>query len=85
MSILEPIRKGSIALVQPITMTTLMASLGLFPAALSTSVGSETQKPLATVMIGGKNHQHHPVAGDSSRHLRPHLHAPQGSGSGQWT
>ncbi|MBO0938103.1 efflux RND transporter permease subunit [Fibrella sp. HMF5335] len=53
MGILESIREGSIALVRPIVMTALMASLGLLPAALSTGIGSETQKPLATVMIGG--------------------------------
>ncbi len=30
-----------------------MAALGLLPAALSTGIGSETQKPLAVVVIGG--------------------------------
>jgi Cu/Ag efflux pump CusA len=34
-------------------MTTLLASPGLLPAALSTGIGSETQKPLAIVIIGG--------------------------------
>lgn len=34
-------------------MTALMAMLGLFPAALSTGVGSETAKPFAVVIIGG--------------------------------
>jgi cobalt-zinc-cadmium resistance protein CzcA len=34
-------------------MTALMAGLGLLPAALSTGIGSETQKPLAVVVIGG--------------------------------
>jgi cobalt-zinc-cadmium resistance protein CzcA len=34
-------------------MTALMAGLGLLPAALSTGIGSETQKPLAIVVIGG--------------------------------
>ena len=34
-------------------MTALLASLGLLPAALSTGIGSETQKPLAIVIIGG--------------------------------
>ena len=53
MPILAAVREGSIALVRPIMMTALMASLGLLPAALSTGIGSETQKPLATVMIGG--------------------------------
>jgi len=34
-------------------MTALMAMLGLLPAAIATGIGSETQKPLATVVIGG--------------------------------
>lgn len=34
-------------------MTALMASLGLLPAALSTGIGSEGQKPLAVIIIGG--------------------------------
>jgi cobalt-zinc-cadmium resistance protein CzcA len=34
-------------------MTTLVAMIGLFPAALSTGIGSQTQKPLAIVVIGG--------------------------------
>jgi cobalt-zinc-cadmium resistance protein CzcA len=34
-------------------MTALMAGLGLLPAALSTGIGSETQRPLAIVVIGG--------------------------------
>jgi heavy metal efflux system protein len=38
---------------RPSLMTTLVATLGLLPAALSTGIGSETQKPLAIVVIGG--------------------------------
>lgn len=34
-------------------MTALVASLGFIPMALSTSPGSEVQRPLATVVIGG--------------------------------
>jgi cobalt-zinc-cadmium resistance protein CzcA len=34
-------------------MTAMMAALGLLPAALSTGIGSESQKPLAIVIIGG--------------------------------
>ena len=34
-------------------MTALMAAIGLLPAAISTGIGSESQKPLATVVIGG--------------------------------
>ncbi|ADB36969.1 efflux RND transporter permease subunit [Spirosoma linguale] len=53
MPILEAVREGAQTRVRPVVMTALMASLGLLPAALSTGIGSETQKPLATVMIGG--------------------------------
>jgi heavy metal efflux system protein len=38
---------------RPVLMTTLVAMLGLLPAALSTGIGSQTQKPLAIVVIGG--------------------------------
>ena len=34
-------------------MTALMAAIGLLPAAVSTGIGSESQKPLAVVIIGG--------------------------------
>ncbi len=39
--------------LRPVLMTTLVAMLGLFPAAISHGIGSETQKPLAIVVIGG--------------------------------
>ncbi len=39
--------------IRPVVMTALMAAIGLFPAAISTGIGSETQKPLAIVVIGG--------------------------------
>jgi heavy metal efflux system protein len=38
---------------RPVLMTTLVAMLGLLPAALSNGIGSQTQKPLAIVVIGG--------------------------------
>jgi cobalt-zinc-cadmium resistance protein CzcA len=38
---------------RPVIMTALMAAIGLLPAAVSTGIGSETQKPLAIVVIGG--------------------------------
>jgi cobalt-zinc-cadmium resistance protein CzcA len=34
-------------------MTTLVAMIGLFPAAISNGIGAQTQKPLALVVIGG--------------------------------
>ena len=53
MPLVESIKEGSKSMLRPIVMTALMASLGLLPAALSTGIGSETQKPLAVVIIGG--------------------------------
>jgi cobalt-zinc-cadmium resistance protein CzcA len=38
---------------RPVLMTTLVATLGLLPAAVSTGIGAQTQKPLAIVVIGG--------------------------------
>lgn len=38
---------------RPVVMTALMAAIGLMPAALSNGIGSESQKPLAIVIIGG--------------------------------
>jgi cobalt-zinc-cadmium resistance protein CzcA len=38
---------------RPVLMTTLVATLGLMPAALSNGIGAQTQKPLAIVVIGG--------------------------------
>jgi len=38
---------------RPVIMTALMAAIGLLPAAISTGIGSESQKPLAVVIIGG--------------------------------
>ncbi|WP_460027018.1 efflux RND transporter permease subunit, partial [Methyloparacoccus murrellii] len=49
----EAIMRGATDRLRPGIMTALMAMLGLFPAALSTSVGSETAKPFAVVIIGG--------------------------------
>jgi cobalt-zinc-cadmium resistance protein CzcA len=45
--------EGVASRVRPVVMTALMAAIGLLPAALSTGIGSETQKPLAIVVIGG--------------------------------
>lgn len=49
----EAILDGVISRVRPVIMTALMAAIGLMPAAISTGIGSETQKPLAIVVIGG--------------------------------
>ncbi len=39
--------------LRPVLMTTMVAMIGLMPAALSRGIGAETQKPLALVVIGG--------------------------------
>jgi cobalt-zinc-cadmium resistance protein CzcA len=39
--------------MRPILMMTLSASIGLLPAAISTGIGSQVQRPLATVIVGG--------------------------------
>jgi heavy metal efflux system protein len=49
----ESIRLGVASRIRPVVMTALMAAIGLLPAAISTGIGSETQKPLAVVIIGG--------------------------------
>ena len=49
----EAIRQGVKSRIRPVIMTALMAAIGLLPAATSTGIGSETQKPLAIVVIGG--------------------------------
>ncbi len=53
MSLDDAILEGVISRVRPVVMTALMAAIGLLPAAISTGIGSETQKPLAIVVIGG--------------------------------
>jgi len=49
----KAIHDGVVSRVRPVVMTALMAAIGLSPAAFSTGIGSESQKPLATVVIGG--------------------------------
>jgi cobalt-zinc-cadmium resistance protein CzcA len=49
----EAARQGSIVRLRTVLMTTLLAMLGLMPMALSHSIGSEVQRPLAVVIIGG--------------------------------
>jgi cobalt-zinc-cadmium resistance protein CzcA len=52
-SIPEATRTAAILRLRPIMMTALVAAFGLLPAALSTGVGSDTQKPFALVIVGG--------------------------------
>ena len=51
--IIKRVIKGTAARLRPVLATAAVASLGFLPMALSTSEGSEVQKPLATVVIGG--------------------------------
>ena len=45
--------QGGLVRLRTVLMTALLAMLGLLPMALSHGIGSETQKPLAIVIIGG--------------------------------
>ena len=50
---LDTVLEGSLVRMRTVLMTALLAMLGLLPMALSHGIGSETQKPLAIVIIGG--------------------------------
>jgi cobalt-zinc-cadmium resistance protein CzcA len=52
-SIEQAAREAAEKRFRPVLMTTLVAMLGLMPAALSNGIGAQTQKPLAIVVIGG--------------------------------
>ncbi len=49
----EAIFDGAVTRLRPVLTTALVASLGFIPMALNTGIGSEVQRPLATVVIGG--------------------------------
>jgi cobalt-zinc-cadmium resistance protein CzcA len=49
----DAVREGALARLRPVLMTALVAALGFVPMALATGTGSEVQRPLATVVIGG--------------------------------
>ncbi|SIO34252.1 cobalt-zinc-cadmium resistance protein CzcA [Singulisphaera sp. GP187] len=53
LSVRDSIMRGAELRVRPVVMTSLTAALGLLPAALATSIGSQAQKPLAIVVVGG--------------------------------
>lgn len=52
-SILDSVRQGAERRLRPVLMTAMIASLGLLPLLAATGTGSELQKPLAVVVIGG--------------------------------
>ena len=49
----EAIFEGAFSRLRPVLMTASIAALGLIPMLLSSGVGSEVQRPLATVVVGG--------------------------------
>ncbi|MCW8856707.1 MAG: efflux RND transporter permease subunit, partial [Kangiella sp.] len=49
----KAIFQGALTRLRPVLTTALVASLGFVPMALNTGIGSEVQRPLATVVIGG--------------------------------
>jgi cobalt-zinc-cadmium resistance protein CzcA len=53
MDIYGATREAALLRLRPIMMTALVACLGLLPAALSTGIGSDTQKPFAIVIVAG--------------------------------
>lgn len=53
MSLNQAIFNGALTRLRPVLTTALVASLGFIPMALNTGIGSEVQRPLATVVIGG--------------------------------
>ena len=52
-SVAEAVRKGCELRLRPVMMTASVAILGLIPMLLSSGVGAETQRPLASVVVGG--------------------------------
>ncbi|TDQ78040.1 efflux RND transporter permease subunit [Sphingobacterium yanglingense] len=53
MKLREAIDSGVRSRIRPVVMIALMGSMGLLPAAMSTGMGSEIQKPLAIMIVGG--------------------------------
>jgi cobalt-zinc-cadmium resistance protein CzcA len=53
LSLDKAVEEAALTRLRPVLMTALVASLGFVPMALSTGVGAEVQRPLATVVIGG--------------------------------
>ncbi|PKU26374.1 efflux RND transporter permease subunit [Telmatospirillum siberiense] len=52
-TVAEAVTEGAMLRLRPVLMTATVASLGLIPLLLSSGIGSEVQKPLATVVVGG--------------------------------
>jgi cobalt-zinc-cadmium resistance protein CzcA len=52
-SIVDAAVEGAVLRLRPITMTMLVATFGLVPAAMSHAIGSDSQRPFAIVIVGG--------------------------------
>jgi cobalt-zinc-cadmium resistance protein CzcA len=52
-SVMDAVKEGALQRLRTVLMTAMLAALGLLPMALSHDIGSETQRPLAIVVIGG--------------------------------
>jgi heavy metal efflux system protein len=53
LSVRDAVTEGTALRLRPVLMTASVAILGLVPMLLSSGVGAETQRPLATVVVGG--------------------------------
>ena len=53
MDLKEAVVRGSLAQMRPVLMMVIVAMLGMVPAARATGIGSDVQRPLATVVVGG--------------------------------
>jgi cobalt-zinc-cadmium resistance protein CzcA len=49
----DAVRESGLIRMRPVLMTALVAALGFIPMAVSSGIGAEVQRPLATVVIGG--------------------------------
>ena len=52
-TVIDAVKEGALQRLRTVLMTAMLAALGLLPMALSHDIGSETQRPLAIVVIGG--------------------------------
>jgi len=53
LELMEAVARGAEERFRPVLMTATVATLGLIPAALARGIGSDVQRPLATVVVGG--------------------------------
>src|SRR5262249_42599921 len=86
LSVHDAILQGAEKRVRPIMMTAFTAIFGLLPAAVSTDIGSQTQRPLAIVVVGGMI-----TTLFLTRYLMPvlysfygHREPPETAGVGHW-